>query len=144
MSVLQRKAQAGKQEHQARAMNVPKALRVSVAKIADEIFDMALVVIGISQERCEGDTIAEKLDDASLLMLLDGPGRSPGGAMVGPELVGAMIQQQTTGKVGKSAPEPRPLTSTDAALCAPLLDSLFTRAHGLLETDEDRDVLSPH
>lgn len=142
MSVLQRKAQAGKQEHQARAMTVPKALRVSIAKIADKVFDMALAVIGNAQERCEGDTIAETLDDNALLILLDGPGRSPGGVMIGPELVAAMIQQQTTGKVSTTAPAPRPLTSTDAALCAPLIDQLFQRAHGLLENDADRDVLA--
>ncbi|WP_298970956.1 flagellar motor switch protein FliM [uncultured Roseobacter sp.] len=144
MSVLQRKAQAGKQEHQARAMTVPKALRVSLAKIADQMFDMALAVIGATQERCGGDALSDKMDDASLLVVLDGPRGNVGGAVIGAELVAAMIQQQTTGKVAKEAPAARPLTSTDAALCAPLLDALFQRSHGLLEEDADRDILCPY
>ena len=51
MSVLQRIAQAGKQEHQVRSMTVPKSLRVGLAKTADELLGMALVVIGAMLER---------------------------------------------------------------------------------------------
>lgn len=144
MSILQRKAQAGKQEHQARAMSVPKALRVSIAKIADQKFEMALAVIGATQERCEGDALSEKIDESALLIVLDGPLGSVCGVMVGPELVGALIQQQTMGTVSKTASSERELTSTDAALCAPLLDEMFQRSHALLETDADRDILCPY
>ncbi|WP_187428772.1 hypothetical protein ROLI_017830 [Roseobacter fucihabitans] len=144
MSVLQRKAQAGKQEHQARAMSVPKALRVSIAKVADEIFEMALAVIGATQELCGGDDLSTKIEEGSLLVLLDGPRGCAGGAILGPELVAAVIQQQTMGKVFDVSSSDRELTETDAALCAPLLDAVFQRAHGLLERDSDRDILCPY
>lgn len=142
MSVLQRKAQAGKQEHQARSMTVPKSLRVSLAKVADDLFDMALAVIGVTQEKCAGDGLNAVIEPDSLLLLLDGPNGATGGVMIGAGLVGALVQQQTTGRV---APEPsvdRKMTVTDAALCAPLMDALFKRANAVLETEKDKDVLS--
>ena len=92
MSVLQRKAQAGKQEHQARAMTVPKAMRVCMAKVADDLFDMALAVIAISQDRFEGDSVSEFVSDDSLLILLDGPEGATGGVSVGMGLVQALVQ----------------------------------------------------
>lgn len=144
MSVLQRKAQAGKQEHQARAMTVPKALRVSIAKVADELFDLPLAVIGAVQEKCSAGGLAAKMDEAGLLVFLDGPGGLVAGAILGPEFVGALVQQQTTGRVTAQPPAERKLTATDAALCAPMLDAVFQRAHDLLETPDDRHILAPY
>lgn len=34
------------------------------------------------------------------------------------------------------------MTATDAALCAPVLEALFERAHGMLETPKDKGVLN--
>lgn len=85
MSVLQRKARAGKQEHQARAMTVAKALRVSFAKVADKLLDLALAVIGVTRERCDGDQLPDKIDEAGLLLLLDGPGGATGGPFSAPD-----------------------------------------------------------
>lgn len=99
MSVLQRKAQVGKQDHQARAMTVPKALRVALAKVADKSFDMALAVIGVAQERWSGDEIEGKMEEGKLLLLLDGPAAATGGAVLDATLVNAIVQQQT----GKSS-----------------------------------------
>jgi flagellar motor switch/type III secretory pathway protein FliN len=144
MSVLQRKAQAGKQEHQARAMSVLKALRVSTAKVADDLFDLPLAAISVLQEKHLGEGIGKIVDDAALLLLMDGPGGQVGAVAIGPELVSALIQQQTTGRVGKSPPAERRLTATDAALCAPMLEALFKRANGLLVSPVDRDLLLPY
>ena len=71
MSVLQRKAKAGKEEHQARAMTVAKAMRISLAKLADDTFDMALAVIGFRRERVSGDGIGDVAGKNALLLLLD-------------------------------------------------------------------------
>ena len=131
MSVLQRKATVGRQEHQARAMTLPKSLRVGLAKVADETLHMALAVIGITQERWAGDEIKDKLDDQSLMLLLDGPTGGTGGAVMDFALVSALVQQQTTGRVATSPAAERKMTETDAALCAPVLEKLFLRSNGL-------------
>lgn len=141
MSILQRKAQVGKKEHQARAMTVPKSLRVGLAKVADEAFDLALAVIGVTHETCTLDEALEPVTDDMLMLTMDGRQGLVGGAVISHELVSAMVQQQTTGRVTSVEEMDRAMTATDAALCAPLLDRLFERAHGFLETPEDRDVL---
>lgn len=141
MSVLQRKAQVGKQEHQARAMTVPKALRVGLAKVADDAFDMALAVIGVTKETAAASVVLEDVGEETLLLLLDGVAGKVGGALLGSALVSALVQQQTTGRVAAAVVEDRRMTATDAALCAPLIDLLFTRAHGLVDNDADRVAL---
>ncbi|MEM9576591.1 MAG: FliM/FliN family flagellar motor switch protein [Pseudomonadota bacterium] len=122
-------------------MTVPKALRVALAKVADQSFGMALAVIGVAQERWPGDEIDSKLEADKLLLLLDGPSCPTGGVVLDSTLVSALVQQQTTGRVSGTPAADRTMTATDAALCAPLLDGIFQRAHGFLETPEDRETL---
>jgi flagellar motor switch/type III secretory pathway protein FliN len=141
MSVLQRKAQVGRQEHQARAMTVAKALRVGLAKVGEEPFGMALAAIGVTQEKTTIERLLEDAGEGKLALMLDGPGGKTAGALIGRNLVSAMVQQQTTGRVSASEVSDRKMTSTDAALCAPLVDLLFARANALLETPQERDVL---
>ena len=142
MSALQRKAQAGRQEHQSRAMSVAKALRLSMAKVADELFDMAISVIGVTQELHSSSTLEKALDETSLMVFLDGPKGRPGAATLCLNLVSALIQQQTTGRIAVQEPAARAMTSTDAALCAPLLDALIARASGIVEDENDHTLLS--
>ncbi|MFK7868458.1 MAG: FliM/FliN family flagellar motor C-terminal domain-containing protein [Roseobacter sp.] len=144
MSVLQRKAQAGKQEHQARAMSVPKALRLSLAKVADDLLDLPMTVIGIVPEQRSGDNLAETFDDTSMLILLDGPYRVSAGISFGHKFVSALVQQQTMGKILSIPEEPRHMTATDASLCAPLIEALTDKVHAILETDEDRVLVSKY
>lgn len=141
MSVLQRKAQVGRKEHQARAMTVPKALRIGLAKVADDAFDMALAVIGVTKETASASGLLADVGDETLLLMLDGVAGKPGGALLGNTLVSALVQQQTTGRVAAASAVDRPMTATDAALCAPMIDLLFKRAHGLVDNEVDRAVL---
>lgn len=141
-SALHRKARVGAAEHQTRSMSVQKALRLTLAKVADEMFDMALTAIGLRSEQRDGDALADLFDAPALLMALDGPSGRRAAAVFDPVLVGGLIQQQTMGRV---MPETdggaRSLTATDAAICAPFLDALLERAALLPETDADRQLL---
>ena len=122
-TALHRKAQAGRVEHQTRAMSVPKALRLTLAKVADDLFDMVTAAIGVRMEQRGGDALGDLFDGPVLLMSLDGPPGRCGAAVLDPLLVGGLIQQQTTGKVmPETGDVPRPSTTTDAAICAPFLD----------------------
>ncbi|WP_162798543.1 FliM/FliN family flagellar motor switch protein [Sulfitobacter sp. SK012] len=142
-SPLRRKTQAGKQEHEARAMSVPKALRLSLAKLADQRFDLAMSAIGITQEIVWGDGLQVILDLPGLLVLLDGPQGRVGGAIFDEALVGGLIQQQTMGTVSPvvEGAASRDMTATDAAMCAPFLDGLLARAAPLPETQEGRTLI---
>lgn len=143
-SVLRRKAQSGREVHQARAMSIPKALRLTVAKLADQMFNMAMSVIGVTREVVQGGGIGALFDQPALLTLLDGPDRRTGAAILDTVLVGGLIQQQTMGTVlpAPEGAEPRAMTPTDASLCAPFLDALIERAALLPEDEADRALIA--
>lgn len=141
-SALHRKTATGRAEHQARAMTLARALRLSVAKVADDIFDMAMATIGLRTQEVAGPDLMSLFDDTSLLLLLDGPQRRRAAVLIDPVLVGALIQQQTMGRVLPDTDDaPRAMTTTDAAICAPFLDAIFERAEGMPEGEADRRLL---
>lgn len=142
-TIIHRKAQVGRAEHQARAMSLGKALRLTLARSADDLYDLALAAISVRFETCDNDNLQDKLDEDSLLMLLDGPTRARAAAILDPVFVGALIQQQTMGKVIRQPEgESRPLTPTDAAICAPFLDDVLARAAGMPEDDEEKRLIT--
>lgn len=140
-SVLRRKTAAGQQQHQARSVTVAKAMRLSIAKVALDVFDMAMQAIGLVVEDRPQDACIDMMEAANLLVLLDGPQGRVGAAMIDAGLVGGMIQQQTMGRVVPATGDPRPMTQTDAAMCAPLLDALFDKASAAVEDEADRLLL---
>lgn len=141
-SAMRRKTQAGRALHQARTVSILKALRLTLSKVGNDLFALPLATLGATQNEVDGDTCADLIEDTWLLIHLDGPNGTRGGMMIDPGLVGGLIQQQTMGKVTAPLPGPdRAMTSTDAALVAPLIDALLTRAAGLPETEADRAMI---
>jgi len=113
-------------------------LGLSVARAGDDLFDLPLAVIGVRQARMLPDDISTILDDDDLLLIMDAPAGSTGAVSVSLPLVSALIQQQTLGQVLANPPDARPFTDTDAAMCAPLVDAVLSRAHGLAEAEVDQ------
>ncbi|MGJ8545088.1 MAG: FliM/FliN family flagellar motor C-terminal domain-containing protein [Sulfitobacter sp.] len=143
-TILRRKVAQGRKAYQAKAMSVQKALRLCAAKVADAQLELALSAIGITQAALRVDGLTEQIDDTQLLILLDGPEGRRAGAMLDAELVTGLIQQQTMGMVtpgAEAGAQPRSLTATDAAVCAPFLDGLLEMAAPLPEEAEDRELL---
>ena len=141
-TTMRRKAQAGRALHQSRTVSVLKALRSTLSKAGNDLFALPLATLGATQERVEGEDVIGIFNDDWLLIHLDGPNGLRGGAMIDPVLVGGLIQQQTMGKVTAALPGPdRAMTSTDAALVAPLIDALLTRAAALPDDESDRALL---
>ena len=143
-TVMQRKAQVGSDVRQVYGMSLAKALRLSLAKVAEQQMGLAVAVIGATVTRLEQDKLAALVEGSPLMMLLDGSGLRRGAAVFDAELVGALIQQQTMGKVTKpfdSGVGPRPMTDTDAAICAPYIDAFLAQAAGLPDESRDRDLL---
>lgn len=133
-SALHAMVRKGSEQRQARVMSLPKALRLTLAKVADDLFAMAAAVIAVRVEVRGGDELEGLFDPGHLLMLLEGPVRRRAGAAFDPALTGALIQQQTMNKVLPALDaDPRQPTDTDAAICAPFLDGLIARAAPLPE-----------
>lgn len=70
------------------------------------------------------DKVADLASDGSLCALLDGPS-GYGVAILDLQMVSAMIEQQTLGRVQKRAAEMREITSTDSAMVADPLDRVL-------------------
>ena len=140
-TVLARIAAAGRQEHKARAMTLQKALRVTMAKVAETQMDLPMALIGAVLLDVAGDAVEEALEDSSLLLLLDGPGMCAGAVMIDQVVAGGLIQQQTIGAVHPDAGKKRAMTRTDAALCAPLIDGLLERAAPILDDADERYLI---
>ncbi|OAN78350.1 hypothetical protein A8B82_10185 [Sulfitobacter sp. EhC04] len=144
-SVLRRKTDRGRARHQARAMTLAKSLRLSLAKVADDLLDLALAALAIKVEEVAGDDLQEHFDARNLLMLLDGPDGRPAAAALDPLLVGALIQQQTMAQVlPDTGGDPRPMTDTDAAVTAPFVNALIKRAAALPDAPADKHLLAGH
>lgn len=142
-TIIHRKAAAGRAEHQARAMSLAKALRLTFAKVADQMFDMSVGVISIRRELVPREALDDALAMDGLRMVLDGPARVRASLILDNDLVGALIQQQTMGKVMPETSEtPRALTATDAAVCAPYFEQVLKRAALMPENPEDRQIIT--
>jgi flagellar motor switch protein FliM len=70
------------------------------------------------------DTVGDLVGENSLLYMLEGDGQI-GAAIIGGDVVGGLIQQQTIGTISVKETNARSMTQTDAVMCAPLLDALF-------------------
>jgi flagellar motor switch protein FliM len=140
-SILQRKAALGTQEQAAKAMSVARAMRQSIAKLGKEMFEMSLSAIGVMTEERKSVSLPELITDDSLLCLLEGDDGKVGAAIIGADIVGGLIQQQTMGHISAPNSASRTMTQTDAAMCAPLLDALFERVAPMLEIEAERNIV---
>lgn len=124
---LRRKARLARDEHDARAMSVTRALRLAVEKAADDDLSMPLAVQGLTHATRDHAGLLGLLQAESLLLLLDGPHGARGAVMLDGGVIASLIEAQTMGQVQKRPAAARPLTRTDAAMAAPLVDSILIR-----------------
>lgn len=117
-------------------MSPAKALRLSLARTAEDLWDLALAASGISLSREPLEKVIESLGDDGLITLLDGPEGAIGAASFQFPVVSGLVEVQTIGKVGRLAPDPRRVTRTDAAMVAPLIDGAMARFETMLAEAE--------
>lgn len=141
-SALHRKMQAGRDAPASNGRSAAAALRIGLARAADDLFDLGLSVIGLSQARATRDELEKHLKNERLLILLDGPEGQLGVATVDRAFLVALIQQQTMGRLTGTPPDDRPFTGTDASLTAPLIDETIQRAAELSDRPADVRCLS--
>lgn len=126
--VLGQKAQAAQRAFEARGMSLPKALRRALSRTADIQWDLALVTQDVAVEMLDQDEVIDALGPRDLLLLLDGPDGAVGIAAVDRQVLTGVIEVQTIQQVTQMpVDDTRPLTQTDAAMMAPLLDGALTR-----------------
>lgn len=123
ISVLRRKAGAGRPA--AAAGSISGLLRRAVARAAEDLQGLAASVSGLAESRATLTELAEGLEDPSLLMTLSGPNDRRGLAVADVQMVSAIVEHLTTGRVVSSAAIERRPTRTDAVMIADFLDRLL-------------------
>jgi hypothetical protein len=113
-------------------MSAANAMRLSIAKIGKKLFEMSLFAIGVVTQTRSLDTVDDLVGENTLLCLLEGDGKI-GAAIIGGDVVGGLIQQQTMATISVKKTNVRSMIQTYVAMCAPLLVTLFEMVAGMLE-----------
>lgn len=124
-SVIHRKAASAREDFDARAMSPSKALRLSLEKCGDRLFQLALIVATLEQRRLAHAAVKDAVGADTLILLLDGEGGARGAALLDLQFAQSLVEVQTMGRVRPGAAPDRPLTGTDAAIAAPLVDAML-------------------
>jgi flagellar motor switch/type III secretory pathway protein FliN len=142
-SLMQRKARSARDAQVARTMSLGRALRLTAGKQAELLMGLALNTLGVTRKKIDATSVSSLLGDRSLMLLLDGPDNQVGAAVLDAAMVQGLLQQQIMGKIkgGGQEGDMRPYTATDAALCAPFIETLLAQACVLPEEEADRKLL---
>ncbi len=141
VNAIRRKLAVSRQGAGTDDRSVLRALRLAVTRAAPAEAGLPLAVLGGRQSHCGQDELTDCLPSDDLPLLLDGPGGRVGGLCLGRALVVATVRQLTTGSAGEGELPDRPYTEADAALVAPLVDDMLSRAAALAESPEDKGLL---
>ncbi|RPE71818.1 flagellar motor switch protein FliM [Pacificibacter maritimus] len=125
ISAMRRKAGVGRPPPDVTAMSAPKALRLALAKAAEDCTGMVLQVGEVIEEITSVSRLPDSIDDHSLLALLEGPDSAYGLAVFSLGVTTSVVEQLTTGKVQKYSPEKRDPTSTDSVMCFDVIDRML-------------------
>ncbi|MEY8839195.1 FliM/FliN family flagellar motor C-terminal domain-containing protein [Cribrihabitans sp. XS_ASV171] len=121
--------------------SILRALRLGLARAADETLGLSVSVIGATQARRGHDELTKAIAEDRLYIFLAGPEERFGAVCLDLDCVASIIQQQTMGQLLDGPSEKRGFTPTDVAMVSPLIDAMFPRARELTETSEDRNSL---
>ena len=110
----------------AEPLSARRAVRVSVARAAVRTLDLALDVGEIAEEVRDLDGLTDGMTPAMLTFAVRREGEPAGIVACSVSLVAAALETLTTGAVLADPPDPRPVTSTDAALVRPWFEALLT------------------
>lgn len=121
--ILRRKIKALNVLSEIGGRHAQKALRQAFARAAQDSMGLEVVATGCAETRLSVDDIIGGLAETHLLMLLKGPEAVHGLAVVDFQMVAAVVEYQTTGRVVPDAAVAREATRTDAMMISELLDA---------------------
>ncbi|SEW20098.1 flagellar motor switch protein FliM [Cognatiyoonia koreensis] len=103
-----------------------RAMRLAVTRAAERTVGLQLTVGGVVEETLELDGVQDTLrDELLLLKLANSLGETVGVLALDRAFVAAIVEVQTTGRIGASGPDERPITLADLVLAEPMLAGLF-------------------
>ena len=135
--VLRRKLAATARPADAGVETGGRAWRVSLARAARDCIGLDLSVPVLRDDRRSLGELLDLMPDRALLAVLEGPERGLGLMVLSPELLAAVIETQTIGRVPSNPPVPRRPTRTDAAMSMRLIDAALAGLEAALATSPD-------
>ncbi|WP_432448928.1 FliM/FliN family flagellar motor switch protein [Aliiroseovarius marinus] len=124
-SAIRRKAGAGRPPPEISPTTSGSALRMALSKSAEDVAALIAAPIGVDEDRMTLETLTEKVVEHSLLILVEGPGSAFGLVVLDPNVMAALVEVQTTGRVVPTPAVPRAPTRTDAIMCSDFVDKLL-------------------
>ena len=114
-----------------------KAWPLALARAARDDFSMAFEVSAVVAQRISLTEVLELPPERGLIAVLEGPREALGILLLSPEVLAALIEVQTLGKVSTQPLMARKATRTDAAMVAEFIDHCLIGLQESLLTDED-------
>ncbi|MDV7269351.1 FliM/FliN family flagellar motor C-terminal domain-containing protein [Thioclava sp. A2] len=130
--MLRKKAEAGRSVADGTPMSAERAIGQALAKTAQELMEMPLQTRGLKETRMTLADLPEVLEDQSLLLVLEGPKQGLGLFALPPATLSALIEYQTTGRLGRAPSAPRRPTRIDAAMVLDFVDGVLAGIEELL------------
>lgn len=134
-TVLKRMAAAGRSQGGGAPPTPARALGHAVAKVAEDLFHLAVQVTEAAEARASLADLPERITERALLALLAGPGGAPGLMALSQEVLATLIEVQTTRRIGAGAVAPRRPTRTDAAMSQRFVDLVLAELERALAAD---------
>lgn len=135
--VIRRKLNAARLELPEGGPGAGRGWRLALARAARDHLKAPLEVTALQLGRVSLAEVLEGPPDRALLAVLEGPGEGLGMLAISPEVLGAMIELLTIGRVGAALTGPRKPTRTDAAMLAPLIDAALADLEAGLAQEAD-------
>lgn len=134
-TVLRRMAEAGRGLSGSGVLTPERALGKAVAKTAQDMLKLPLVITRTSDTKIGLAEILECLPERSLIGVLQGPQDGLGLAVLSAETLTTLIEMQTTGRLSSAAAAARKPTRTDASMSVRFIDQMLAELELLLATD---------
>ena len=112
--ILRRKVSQGNRLRDVATVSPSRALRLALARAADDLWDLGLVVQGIQQDMLDLDTVQAGLETGRLILVLRTAEGDCALALLTRTALAALIEVQTMGAVFDQPPEDRAFTGTVA------------------------------
>jgi len=127
LSALKRMADTGRAATADAPTSPLRILRKVLAQTSQDLNGLVLSVTAAQELRFDLSKLVDDLPEGALFCLLAGPGDSMGLAVFDDQVIAALIEHQTTGRVVPKPAQPRPPTATDAMMVSELLDLVLAQ-----------------
>ena len=122
--VLRRMIEAGRRI--TRESTADAALSLAVTRAGQEVLGLTIEVPAVPERHMTLADLPEVIEDRALRLVIEGPGGGLGLMVLGVEVLSAIVQMQTIGRLCRTDTANRRPTRTDAAMAVEFVDRLLS------------------